>query len=135
VALPFCNPDLSGSDKTFFSGTSALNGSSLARLDPSIYLGTHQASRASSLRALRRTCNTEKIMKPIKSVLAGLAGAGLLLSQPAAAATRAASDVRDSEQLAGFPSAALPALIAILAVGIVAVVSSSNDDNDNPVSP
>ncbi len=75
-------------------------------------------------------------MKPMKSALACLAATGLLLSQPAAAAgaVRSSSPTQDSEELAGVPGAALPALIAILAVGIVAVISASNDD-DNPVSP
>lgn len=75
-------------------------------------------------------------MKPTKSVLASLAVAGLLLSQPAAAASavRAGSSTGDSEELAGVPGAAIPAIIAILAVAIVAVVSASNDDN-KPVSP
>ncbi len=77
-------------------------------------------------------------MKPIKSVVAGLAAAGLLLSQPAAAAAaRTASPSRDGEQLAGVPSAALPAIIAILAVAIVGIIAASTDhNNDNvPVSP
>jgi hypothetical protein len=75
-------------------------------------------------------------MKPMKSALACLAATGLLLSQPAAAASsvRSGSPTQDSEELAGVPGAALPALIAILAVAVVAVISSSSDD-DKPVSP
>jgi hypothetical protein len=75
-------------------------------------------------------------MKPIKSALACLAATGILLSQPAAAAgaVRSGSPSRDSEQLAGVPSAAIPALIGILAVAIVAIVAASNDDN-RPASP
>jgi len=80
--------------------------------------------------------NTEITMKPTKTVLASLAAAGLLLSQPATAASavRAGSSTGDSEELAGMPSAAIPAIIGILAVAIIAVVSASNDDN-KPVSP
>jgi hypothetical protein len=76
-------------------------------------------------------------MKPTKSILASLAATGLLLSQPAAAASavRAGSATHDSEELAGVPGAALPALIAILAVAVVAVVSASGDDDNKPVSP
>ncbi|MBO0749631.1 MAG: hypothetical protein J2O44_04245 [Porphyrobacter sp.] len=74
-------------------------------------------------------------MKPMKSVLACLAATGLLLAQPAAAsAVRGGSPSGDSEELAGVPGAAIPALIAILAVAIVAVISASNDHN-HPVSP
>ena len=74
-------------------------------------------------------------MKPIKSVLACLAATGILLAQPAAAASaRSGSPTGDSEELAGRPGAAIPALIAILAVAIVAVISASND-KDHPVSP
>ena len=74
-------------------------------------------------------------MKPMKSAFACLAATGLLLSQPAAAASavRSGSATQDSENLAG-AGAALPAIIAILAVAIIAVVSASSDD-DNPVSP
>jgi len=75
-------------------------------------------------------------MKPIKSALACLAAAGILLSQPATAAVgRSASPSGDSEHLAGTPGPAWPAIIAILAVAIVAVVASSNDDNPHPASP
>lgn len=75
-------------------------------------------------------------MKPMKSALACLAATGLLLSQPAlaASAVRASSPTQDSEELAGVSGAAIPALIGILAVAIVAVVSASSDD-DKPVSP
>jgi hypothetical protein len=80
--------------------------------------------------------NTEITMKPIKSVLACLAATGILLSQPAAAAAvRNGSPSHDSEQFAGVPGAAIPALIAILAVAVVAVISASNDDNNTPASP
>ena len=76
-------------------------------------------------------------MKPMKSALACLAATGLLLSQPAAAASavRASSLTGDSEELAGVPGAAIPALIAILAVAIVAVISASGDDDNEPASP
>jgi hypothetical protein len=76
-------------------------------------------------------------MKPIKSTLACLAATGLILSQPvaAAAAGRSASPTGDSEELAGVPGAAFPALIAILAVAIVAVISASGDDDNEPASP
>jgi hypothetical protein len=76
-------------------------------------------------------------MKPMKSALTCLAATGLLLSQPAAAASavRASSPTGDSEELAGVPGAAFPALIAILAVAIVAVIASSSDNNNKPVSP
>jgi hypothetical protein len=76
-------------------------------------------------------------MKPIKSILAGLAATGLILSQPAAAAgaVRTGSPSQSSEKLAGTSGAAIPALIAILAVAVIAVVSASNDDNKIPVSP
>jgi hypothetical protein len=81
--------------------------------------------------------NTEIIMKPIKSVLAGLAATGILLSQPVAAAgaVRSGSPTHASEQLAGVPGAAIPALLAILAVAVVAVISASNDDDNAPASP
>jgi hypothetical protein len=76
-------------------------------------------------------------MKPINSALACLAAAGLFLSQPAmaAGAVRSASPSHDSEQLAGTPGAAIPALIGILAVAIVAVVAASNHHDNNPASP
>jgi hypothetical protein len=104
-----------------------------------VWRGTQErAGRCFHVRAGRRVtdCTTEITMKPTKSVLASLAVAGLLLSQPAAAASavRAGSSTGDSEELAGVPGAAIPAIIAILAVAIVAVVSASNDDN-KPVSP
>jgi hypothetical protein len=75
-------------------------------------------------------------MKSMKSALACLAATGLLLSQPALAASaiRGGSPAQDSEELAGVSGAAIPALIGILAVAIVAVVSASSDD-DKPVSP
>jgi hypothetical protein len=81
--------------------------------------------------------NTEIDMKPIKSALACLAATGLILSQPAAAATaaRSASTTADSEHLAGASGAAIPALLAILAVAVVAVISASGDDNKIPASP
>ena len=79
-------------------------------------------------------------MKLTKTALATLATAGLLIAQPAAAASsnvRSGSAVGESEELAGVPGAALPALIAILAVVLVAVSSASSDDDDHevPVSP
>jgi len=79
---------------------------------------------------------TEITMKSMKSVFACLAATGMLLAQPAAAASavRSGSPTQDSEELAGVPGAAIPALIAILAVAIVAVISSSND-KDHPTSP
>jgi hypothetical protein len=80
--------------------------------------------------------NTEITMKPMKSALACLAVAGLLLSQPAAAsAVRGGSPTHDSEELAGVPGAAIPALIAILAVAAVAVISASGDEDNGPASP
>jgi hypothetical protein len=48
---------------------------------------------------------------------------------------RNGSPSHDSEQFAGVPGAAIPALIAILAVAVVAVISASNDDNNTPASP
>jgi hypothetical protein len=88
-------------------------------------------------RSAHHGCNTEITMKPMKSAFACLAATGLLLAQPAAAASavRASSPTGDSEELAGVPGAALPALIAILAVAIVAVVSASSDDDNVPASP
>jgi len=76
-------------------------------------------------------------MKPIKSALACLAATGILLSQPAAAAgvTRAGSTSHQSEQLAGTPGAALPAIIAILAVVIVSVIAASGHNHHHPASP
>jgi len=89
-------------------------------------------------RALWRAtgCNTEMIMKPIKSALACLAATGLILSQPAVAASvgRSASPSGDSEQLAGTPGAAWPAIIAILAVAVVALIASG-DNHHHPASP
>ncbi|MXP42438.1 hypothetical protein GRI75_12380 [Altererythrobacter soli] len=78
-------------------------------------------------------------MKPIRTALASLAAAGLVIAQPALAAAdvRAGSAVEESEGLAGgIASAAWPAVIAILLVGIVALVSAESDDDDfEPVSP
>lgn len=76
-------------------------------------------------------------MKPIKSVLACLAVTGLVLAQPAAAASagRTASPSGHSEQLAGTPGAAWPAIIAILAVAVVAVIAASGHHNHHPASP
>jgi hypothetical protein len=76
-------------------------------------------------------------MKPMKSALACLAATGLLLSQPAAAASavRASSPTGDSEELAGVSGAAIPMLIGVLAVAIVAVISASSDNNNHPASP
>ena len=77
-------------------------------------------------------------MKPMKSALACLAAAGILLSQPAAAAgvARTGSASHDSEQLAGTPGAALPAIIAILAVVVVSVIAASGSHKDHhPTSP
>ena len=76
-------------------------------------------------------------MKPIKSALACLAAAGILLSQPAIAADtmRSGSPSHDSEQLAGVPSAAIPAIVGILAVALVAIIAASNDDDNRPASP
>ena len=76
-------------------------------------------------------------MKPMKSALACLAATGLLLSQPAAAAStvRAGSPTGDSEELAGVSGAAIPMLIGVLAVAIVAVISASSDNNNHPASP
>lgn len=80
-------------------------------------------------------------MKPIRTALASVAAAGLLVAQPAAAAAdvRSGSAVGESESLAGgVPSAAWPAIIAILLVGIVSIISASGDDDDDdfePVSP
>jgi hypothetical protein len=81
--------------------------------------------------------NTEIIMKPIKSLLACLAATGIVLSQPAAAAgaVRSGSPAHDSEQFAGVPGAAIPAIIGILAVAVVAIIASSNDDDNAPASP
>lgn len=75
-------------------------------------------------------------MKSMKSAFACLAATGLLLAQPAAAASaaRAGSPTRDSEELAGVPGAAIPMLIGVLAVAIIAVVSASSDNN-HPASP
>lgn len=77
-------------------------------------------------------------MTAIKKVLAGLAATGLLVAQPAMAATasshRGGSATGDSEELAGVPGAAIPFLIA-LAIGAIVVVVSASNDNDNPVSP
>ena len=76
-------------------------------------------------------------MKPMKSAFACLAATGLLLAQPAAAASavRASSPTGDSEELAGVPGAAIPMLIGVLAVAIVAVISASGDNNNHPASP
>jgi hypothetical protein len=79
-------------------------------------------------------------MKPIRTALASVAAAGLLIAQPAAAAAdvRTGSAVGESESLAGggVPSAAWPAIIAILLVAAVAIISASGDDDDfEPVSP
>jgi hypothetical protein len=76
-------------------------------------------------------------MKPIKSALACLAATGLALAQPAMAAdaVRGGSPSHDSEQLAGTPSAAIPALIGILAVALVAVIAASSDHDNRPASP
>jgi len=85
---------------------------------------------------VRPGCNTETVMKPIKSALTCLAATGLILSQPALAASagRSASPSADSEQLAGTPGAAWPAIIAILAVAVVALIASG-DNHDHPTSP
>jgi hypothetical protein len=84
-----------------------------------------------------RLDETEINMKPMKSALACLAAAGILLSQPAlaAGATRSGSSSNGSEQLAGTPGAALPAIIAILAVAVVAVIASSSNNHHHPASP
>jgi hypothetical protein len=81
---------------------------------------------------------TEINMKPMKSALACLAAAGILLSQPAlaAGATRSGSTSTGSEQLAGTPGAALPAIIAILAVAVVSVIAASGGNkHHHPASP
>jgi hypothetical protein len=84
-----------------------------------------------------RLDETEINMKPMKSALACLAAAGILLSQPAlaAGATRSGSSSDSGEQLAGTPGAALPAIIAILAVAVVAVIASSSNNHHHPTSP
>ena len=85
-----------------------------------------------------RLDETEINMKPMKSAIACLAAAGILLSQPAfaAGAARSGSSANGSEQLAGTPGAALPAIIAILAVAVVAVVAASGNHKDHhPTSP
>jgi hypothetical protein len=76
-------------------------------------------------------------MKPIKSVLACLAATGLVLSQPAiaASAARSASPTGESETLAGVPGAALPMLLGVLAVAVIAVISASGDNDNEPASP
>ena len=83
-----------------------------------------------------RLDETEMNMKPMKSALACLAAAGILMSQPAfaAGAARSGSSANGSEQLAGTPGAALPAIIAILAVAVVAVIASSGHHH-HPASP
>ena len=77
-------------------------------------------------------------MKPIRTALASIAAAGLLIAKPAVAAAdvRSGSAVGKGENLAGMTAAAWPAIIAILLVGVVAVISASGDDDDfEPVSP
>lgn len=76
-------------------------------------------------------------MKTFRSALAGMAIAGLLLAQPAAAASRAPAPTGESENLAGLPAAAAPAL-AVLAVFFLAAavaVISDDDEDGAPVSP
>lgn len=77
-------------------------------------------------------------MKHPKSIFATLSAVGLLVTQPAAAATeaRAATPVGQSEELAGgIPSGAWPAVIAIVAVAIFSIINASDDDDEDPVSP
>lgn len=74
----------------------------------------------------------------LKSALAGAAIAGLLASQPAAAASaaRLGSDV-EGENLAGMPAGAGP-VVAVLAVFFLAAavaLITDDDDDSEPVSP
>ncbi|WP_126173992.1 hypothetical protein [Altericroceibacterium xinjiangense] len=79
-------------------------------------------------------------MKTMKSVLASVAAAGLLVSQPLAAApARADSASKQTEGMAGFGAGGpMVATIAVLAVAIAALVPVVFDDDDDvtvPVSP
>lgn len=78
-------------------------------------------------------------MTILKSVLAGTAAAGLLVSQVATAApissTRTSANVGQGEEL-GLPAASTP-MFALLAVFLVVgtVLLIEGDDDETPVSP
>lgn len=78
-------------------------------------------------------------MTLLKSALAGAAMAGLLVSQPVAAASvgRAASPVGEGESLAGVPGTAAPvfAVLGVFFIAALVALVSDGDDDDEPVSP
>lgn len=78
-------------------------------------------------------------MKFLKSALASAAMAGLLVSQPVAAASaaRTAYPVGEGEDLAGLPAAATPAVAVLGIFFLVAAIALITDDDDDgePVSP
>lgn len=76
-------------------------------------------------------------MTRLTNLLAGLAAAGLLLSQPAAAASagRTGASIDESEGLAG-DRAAGPAIAVILFILLIAALPLFDDDDDGiPSSP
>jgi hypothetical protein len=73
-----------------------------------------------------------------RSILAGLAAAGLLVAQTAAAAipARTSADIGQSEEVAGAPGAG-PVVGAILLVLVIfGIMALTDDDEDGfPISP
>ena len=76
-------------------------------------------------------------MARFNTMLAVLAAAGLTLAQPAAAATRTAAPVGESESLSDVPpgSAAVIGLIGLLGFVFIIMAITEDGDDDFPSSP